>query len=268
MTSPKNTPSPRFEDLFVPETGDTYEEFWNNVAQTKEGAYLGVFGLFHHQNLDDEDMEISGEPDAEIIANKLEIEPSHKVLEIGVGVGRIAQHMAARCAEFHGVDISENMIREARARLRGIPGVHLKTLERSGLLDAFPDASFDRIYSHIVLIHLDREDVLQYMREASRVLRPGGRAFFQVNNLMHPTGFRYFQDLVNQTMLKGRAQRGRVHFLTAHEVRAYVAGAGLTVLEDKSNLELHEQTFDFIKPNLHWDYYLIAVAEKPFDRST
>ena len=266
MTSPKNKPTLRFEDLFVPETGDTYKEFWDNVAQTKEGAYLGVVGQFHQKNHDDEDMAISGEPDAEIIANKLEIEPSHKVLEIGVGVGRIAEHIAPRCAEFHGVDISENMIKEAKARLNGIPGVHLRALERTSF-DAFPDASFDRVYSHIVLIHLDREDLFQYMRETCRVLRPGGRAYFQTNNLLNPAGFRYFREAVDLTMLQGRGMRGRVHYLTAPELRAYVAGAGLTILEDKSNLELHEQQFDFIMPILHWEYYLIAVVEKPLDSS-
>jgi cyclopropane fatty-acyl-phospholipid synthase-like methyltransferase len=267
MTVPRKVDSARdrVEQVFLRQTAKTYKEFWDSVGRTREGAYqavAGTLGTHVDTPLDEEDMSISGEPLVEIIANKLDIRPQHKVLEIGVGVGRLAEHMALRCHEFHGVDISGNIIREAERRLARFDNVHLQTLSRSGL-HAYADAEFDRVYSHVVFIHIEREDVYHYIRESYRVLKPGGRAYFQTNNLLHPSGLRCFQGVVNEALLDGTIHRGHVHFLTAPELRAYVTSNGFRVIEERSHLELIEQKFDFITTDVHWDHFLIAVVEKP-----
>jgi cyclopropane fatty-acyl-phospholipid synthase-like methyltransferase len=249
-------------ELFQPQTGRSYKEFWENVAATKEGAYLGVSGLLFDKPLDDEDMAVDGEAVADILVRELAITQEHKVLEIGVGVGRIAQHVAPRCREFHGVDISANMIRVAQERTKDLPNVRLRALDASSL-DVFPEATFDRVYCQIVLIHLDREEVFLYLKDAFRVLKPGGRAWFQTNNLLHRSGWACFQGVANEARAQGQANRGRVHFLTAPELRKYVEGAGFSIDEARSHLALTEQEFGFVVPNLQWDHYLIAVANKP-----
>ncbi|MFO0983905.1 MAG: methyltransferase domain-containing protein [Planctomycetota bacterium] len=255
----------RPEDLFTQQSARTYKEFWDCVGRTRAGAYqavAGTLGTHIDTPLDEDDLSISGEPVVAIIADKLGVQPEHKVLEIGVGVGRLAEHMARRCRELHGVDISGNIITEARRRLAPLDNVRLQVLEHSGL-EPLADAQFDRVYCHIVFIHIDREDLFHYLRESFRVLRPGGRAYFQTNNLLHPSGFRSFEGVVNEALREGHLNRGHVHFLTAPELRCYVTAAGFRILEDRSHLELTEQAFDFITPDVQWDHFLIAVVEKP-----
>src|SRR6185369_15820351 len=50
---------------------------------------------------------------------------SMKVLEIGCGAGRITRALAGLFGEVYAVDISEEMVRQARAALRGFPNAHI-----------------------------------------------------------------------------------------------------------------------------------------------
>jgi SAM-dependent methyltransferase len=97
-----------------------------------------------------------------------------RALEIGCGPGRLMIPMSRRFGEIHGVDVSDDMVALARQRLREIPSAHVHATSGDGL-GLFPDAHFDFIYSYIVFQHIpSREIVLNYLREARRVLKPGG----------------------------------------------------------------------------------------------
>ena len=99
-----------------------------------------------------------------------------KVLEIGCGIARVGRELAPYCGEWHGVDISGNMIRYAKERTAGQGNVFLQELPEVNL-SIFPDNTFDCVYSTIVFMHLDKPDVFTYLCEARRVLKPGGRAY-------------------------------------------------------------------------------------------
>jgi hypothetical protein len=72
------------------------------------------------------------------------------------------------------VDVSEEMVALAGKRLSGIPNAQAHVNSGSDL-SLFPDASFDLVYSWIVFQHIPGKDiVLSYLREAQRVLKPGG----------------------------------------------------------------------------------------------
>ncbi|HSW48795.1 MAG TPA: methyltransferase domain-containing protein [Bryobacteraceae bacterium] len=111
-----------------------------------------------------------------------------KALEIGCGPGRVMLPMSRRFREIHGVDISGEMIRQARERLSQSPNAHAHV--NSGLdLKGFADESFDFAYSYAVFQHIpSREVVLNYLREAWRVLKPGGLIRCQVNGLEEAPG--------------------------------------------------------------------------------
>ncbi len=95
-------------------------------------------------------------------------------LEIGCGPGRLMRPMSRHFVEIHGVDISDEMIRLATERLKDIPHAHAHVTPDSSL-SMFADGSFDFVYSFIVFQHIPNRDVvLNYMREAGRVLKPGG----------------------------------------------------------------------------------------------
>lgn len=132
---------------------------------------------------------MTGAYSARQVTTALELTSTDRVLELGCGVGRIGRELAPHIGFWQGVDISPNMIAQARERLREFPNIGLAELSRSSL-DAFADASFDKAYCIAVFIHMDKEDFFLYLRELNRVLKPGGRIFFDTWNLVSPVGWR------------------------------------------------------------------------------
>jgi len=97
-----------------------------------------------------------------------------RALEIGCGPGRLMRPMSTHFGEIHGVDISDEMIRLAGDQLKDIPHAHAH-LTPDSTLGMFVDSYFDFVYSYTVFQHIpNREVVLNYLREAGRVLKPCG----------------------------------------------------------------------------------------------
>jgi SAM-dependent methyltransferase len=106
-------------------------------------------------------------------------DPDGAALDFGCGVGRLTQAMALRFAASVGVDISEEMIRQAEA-LNQYPQCTYMTSVTEGL--QFGDESFAFVYSNIVLQHMPRRLAMGYLREFVRVLEPGGVLVFGVQD--------------------------------------------------------------------------------------
>jgi ubiquinone/menaquinone biosynthesis C-methylase UbiE len=104
------------------------------------------------------------------------------VLDLGCGTGRHTLWMAAAGASVTAVDFSEGMMEKARAK-RGTERVRFLVHDLHERLP-FPDRSFDRVVSGLVLEHL--HDFSPFFSEAHRVLKPGGLA---VVSAMHPAMF-------------------------------------------------------------------------------
>ncbi len=102
--------------------------------------------------------------------------PKRRLLDIGCGIGRLELALASQVAAITGIDLSPNMIAEARARCAGLRNVRL--LETTGRdLSAFPDRAFDLVVavdSFPYLCASGPDLVGTHVREAARVLRPGG----------------------------------------------------------------------------------------------
>ena len=93
-------------------------------------------------------------------------------------MGRLTNALAQRFGEVIGIDISQEMIALAR-RLGSCENCSFEVSTHSDLRQ-FPAASFDVIYSSLVLQHLPRKRLVRdYLGEFVRVLRPGGLAVFQ-----------------------------------------------------------------------------------------
>lgn len=202
------------------ERGD-YRSAWDVAASQSQTAYAMVDG-----SPDEEALRRSGSKVAQSLARALAIETTHRVLEVGCGVARIGRELAPLCGEWHGADISPNMIGIARARTSHLRNVQLHALPDSSL-SIFPDGSFDRLYSHIVLFHLDKEDMFAYLSEFRRVLKPDGIAYFDTWNLAHPFGWQRF--LHEWEMHRAVSPRpvNRNQFSTPQEVALFTRGAGL-----------------------------------------
>lgn len=96
-----------------------------------------------------------------------------RVLEIGVGVGTDFVRFARAGAALSGIDLTEASIELVRKRL-ALEGLDadLRVADAEAL--PFADGSFDLVYSWGVLHHTP--DTERALREARRVLRPGGEA--------------------------------------------------------------------------------------------
>lgn len=175
-----------------PLVGDSYKASWNRTSMTITGAFSAVDG-----SPDEEVLRLHGAYMADMIAAALLVSEADRVLEIGCGVGRLGRELAPRCGRWIGADISENMIAIARERTRHLSNVEFTALTRTAL-DAFPDNSLDKVYSHAVFIHLDKVDLFLYLQEIARVLKPGGLLYFDTWNLADEVGWKRWLIEVNR----------------------------------------------------------------------
>lgn len=128
------------------------------------------------------------------------LEPAHNVLDIGCGIGNLAQGLAGFLeGRYDGVDVNAEAIawcqgaittRHPRFRFHHVD-VASTAYNPSGRADAsdyrypFDSGSFDRIFLGSVLTHLLPGAVERTMSEIARLLSPGGRAIascFLVND--------------------------------------------------------------------------------------
>lgn len=100
------------------------------------------------------------------------VELGSRVLEIGPGPGITTELLHARVRELTCVEINAEY---AAALSRRYVGQNVRVLCEDGAATSFPDASFDAAVCFTMLHHVPsvaQQDRL--MREAARVLRPGG----------------------------------------------------------------------------------------------
>jgi ubiquinone/menaquinone biosynthesis C-methylase UbiE len=163
---------------------DRQAQDWNELAQldpkwailTSPGKRFGRW--------DNEEFFATGTAEAEAFmqrAGQLELpRERRRALDFGCGLGRMARALAEHFEEVVGVDISEEMIRGARDANGDVEGLTF-VINDADDLSRFPEASFDLVYSMIVLQHVpDRRAIEAYIAEFCRVLRPDGLIAFSL----------------------------------------------------------------------------------------
>ncbi len=103
---------------------------------------------------------------------------AESVFEFGCGTGRFALHLfeeyLSDAARYRGVDISPNMVKLAETRLASYSArMTIALTEGSPPVDE-PAESYDRFVSNYVFDLLSPEDIRAVLREAHRILQPGG----------------------------------------------------------------------------------------------
>lgn len=108
----------------------------------------------------------------------LGVRETDAVLEVGSGLGILASEVAARAREVWGVEYSEAQLSRAERRGR----TNLRFVRGDAHALPFADESFDVVYCRYVLEHVP--DPARALSEMRRVLRAGGRACAQENNIL------------------------------------------------------------------------------------
>jgi len=113
-------------------------------------------------------------------ANKLDLGPGKRVLDVGCGRGRIAHHVASYTgAKVVGLNIEANQVRLARefAEADGLLGEKLDFVQGNYNRPLpFETETFDALYHVQALTYA--EDLVRLLKEMHRVLKPGAKISF------------------------------------------------------------------------------------------
>lgn len=211
------------------------ERFWD--ARAREDAYWFVDSRLHYGSPDESAFWAGGVEALDRLLGALgaELSPGDVVVDIGCGIGRLTRPLAARTRQVIAIDVSSEMLDEARRLNPGLEGVEWVHGDGESLRPV-GDASVDVCVSHVVFRHIpDPEITLGYVREMGRVLRPGGFAAFEVSNRAMSHRPRAMPMRERVAGLLGRSPRGVTDdpWLGSHveldAIERAAHGAGLSV---------------------------------------
>ncbi len=122
-----------------------------------------------------------------------QLQPNHRVLDVGCGIGRIARPLAGFLNEkgsYEGFDIVKEGIDWCQKHYAAYPNFrflytplqndlyNLSTdLKASEFKFPYGENEFDLVILTSVFTHMQPADVAHYLKEIGRVMKPGGRCF-------------------------------------------------------------------------------------------
>jgi len=156
-----------------------------------------------------------------------------RVLEVGVGMGADYLEWLKAGASATGVDLSAASIERARQRCQQVgyqPDLRVADAEQL----PFPDNSFDIVYSYGVMHHSPNPD--QCVREAWRVLKPGGRARIMIYHHPSITGAMLW---LRYGGLRGKSLRQSVFdHLESPGTKSYTRSEALALFKSFTNVQM------------------------------
>jgi N-methyltransferase StaMA len=149
-----------------------YDQLTDLFASVLGGS---IHAGYWESNDDSSSMETAAVRTTDLVADRLELSPGHRVLDIGCGNGAPAARIAARHrVQVTGVTISQHQLQLAQGRAEHGEGPGRISCQFADAMDLpFDAASFDAAYAIESLAHMpDKATALGHI---ARVLRPGGR---------------------------------------------------------------------------------------------
>lgn len=195
-----------------------YKTVWNRQAQDPELAKLAVAGYGGET-----DLALAAAETLWILNATVGYGKHDLILEIGCGVGRVGRALAPLCRHWFGSDISGEMLKHAAKRLASFSNVTFVELNDVNL-EMFPDNGLDLTYCTVVFMHLYEWDRYRYVQEMFRVLRPGGRCYFDNMDITSNPGWQMFMDGANLRPHRRPAHLSMIS--SGEELETYAKRAG------------------------------------------
>jgi ubiquinone/menaquinone biosynthesis C-methylase UbiE len=106
------------------------------------------------------------------------------LVDLGCGSGRTAVQIARRLpgVQYLGLDVVPALLAHARS----ICPANYRFVRSAALGFPVPDESVDMVFAFSVFTHLYHEENFAYLRDARRILRPGGRMIFSFLEFANP----------------------------------------------------------------------------------
>ncbi len=125
----------------------------------------------------------TGDSDTDLIWRLLELERGSEVLDLACGHGRITNRLAQRGARAVGLDATPRFLERARQDAAA-GGLEVDYVEGDMRSLPWADGSCDRVISWFTSFgYFSDDENRRVLREAHRILRPGGRLLIENNNL-------------------------------------------------------------------------------------
>ncbi|MCA1834406.1 MAG: class I SAM-dependent methyltransferase [Actinobacteria bacterium] len=154
--------------------------FWNEKAE--ENPLWYVASNLEYSSPDEKRFWESGEEEVAAALAEAGVSGGDVAVDIGCGVGRLSRALASRFERVESRDVSTRMAELAAKNLAPLGNVNVRVIEGDGRVD-LPDASAEFVLSLQVFQHIPSARItLSYIREAGRILKPGGVFVFQLRS--------------------------------------------------------------------------------------
>ena len=107
--------------------------------------------------------------DGQVFVDKMKLDKTKTVLEIGIGTGRLALKTIPLCKEFFGIDISPKTIERATHNLSQYQNV---TLICADFITYDFNTAFDVVYSSLTFMHIQAKQ--ECIKKVYSLLKPKG----------------------------------------------------------------------------------------------
>lgn len=146
------------------------------------------------------------------------VDGSGQVCDMGCGPGQIAGYLSTRGVDVCGIDLSAEMVKQAKVLN---PSIHFQQGDMLALTE-IADDTFGGIAAFYSIIHIQRPSVVNALRELKRTL--GARGVLLIT-------FHIGQETVHRDEFLGQEVSLDFHFFETEEMKGYLEDAGFLLEE-------------------------------------
>ena len=140
-----------------------------------------------------------------------------RVLDLGCGLGKMAEMLHDKVKEYYGVDISDGAIEICKKRNQDKKNAFFFSNNGFDLRD-FDDNYFDFVFSIVTFQHIKRDIIIGYLKEIVRVLKDDGNFALQFLNKMYYHTDAFYDNLEKTTEEKTWKFGGSIASFSPEEI--------------------------------------------------